>query len=792
MDRSQHLSPGEQFAHYRIIDKLGAGGMGEVYRARDEQLDREVAIKVLPAATFDDPAARGRLVREARAAAALNHPHICTVYEVGEWSGQAYIAMELVEGRTLSDRLTAGPLPRDEVVAYATQLADALAHAHDRGVVHRDLKSANVIVTPDGRVKVADFGLAKRLTATELSETVTQPEATFTLPGTVVGTLAYMAPEQLRGQIAQAPSDVWAFGVVLYEMAHGTPPFQGKTGFELSAAILNDAPPPLTSALPTALHVVIGRCLEKEPGRRYKTGGEVRAALVQTGSDPALIASHVRLARLTRRQALWLGVVAAAGVSGLATWRFWPANAGVRSLAVLPFGNAKSDPDFEYLCDGIAESLIKQIARLQSLRVSALSSVLNFKGPSVDPRAAGRQLQVETVLAGTLERDGGRLVISAQLFDVANGTELWANRYDRDASDLLNVRDEIASAIMDDGLRLRLTSDERRQLVRHPTSDGEAYDLYLQARFLQRRATEEDYLYSRELLERAVIRDRKFALAYGALSGTYAMMATDGLLRPTDAWPQVSRYLRQAVEIDPDLPEAHVFAHALAFLFDWDWAGAERERRLFLQSLPGDFDPHAMRALAVERWALGRPDEALQLARRTRELDPLSPYLATLEADYLLRAGQLDAAIALYENTIRLDPLNPNAYFGLAEAKALQGRYDEAIDARRRAHAAAGDDALKDLIAAARGEQGYRSIDQAWVRLQLLTLKEREKTSYVSPLDFARAYAQLDEKELAFKYLDASFVDRSPGLVFLKVDRAWDNIRNDARFAAAIQRVKLP
>ncbi len=699
--------------------------MGEVYRARDEQLDRDIAIKVLPAATFDNPTARARLMREARAAAALNHPNICTVHEVGEADGQAYIAMELVEGQTLNDRLTAGALPAEQTVRYGVQLADALAHAHDRGVVHRDLKSANVIVTPEGRVKVLDFGLAKRLTETDLSDAVTQFEATFTQQGTVMGTLAYMAPEQLRGQIAQAPSDVWALGVVLYEMAQGTRPFQGQTGFELSAAILNEALPPLSSSVSPTLRAVIARCLEKEPAQRYKNGSEVRAALdvIQTGelsqtppplkpAEPVSVSRPVLVAGLGRRQAIWLGVIVAVGLaSGIAAWRLWPAGVTTRSLAVLPLENRGKDEDLEYLCDGVAESLIQQISRLRSLRVIHLSTVLNFKGQPVDARAAGKQLGVDTILSGSIERQGARLLISARLVDVATGRELWTSSYDRSASDLLDVQNEIASAIMNDGLRLQLSDDQQRRLVRRPTVDGDAYDLYLQARYLQRRATEEDYLYSRELLLRAVVRDPKFALALAALSGNYAMMVTDGLMRPTDAWPQVNRYMRQALAIDPDLPDLHAYSHAVAFLFDWDWAGAERERRLFLQSAEIGFDPQVMRALAVERWALGRPDEALQLSRRLRELDPLSPYLASAEADFLLRAGQFDAAIALYENAIRLDPSAPNAYFGLAEARYRQGRFDEAIDARRLAHAAGGDDALKGVFATARGEQGYREID---------------------------------------------------------------------------------
>ena len=697
-----------QLAHYRIIEKIGAGGMGEVYRARDEQLDRDVAIKVLPAASFEDPTARARLVREAKAAAALNHPHICTVYEVGEAHGQTYIAMELVEGQPLSARLKAGALSPEQVVRYGLQLADALAHAHESGVVHRDLKSANVMVRPDGRVKVLDFGLAKRLSTAELTTVITRDVASLTEPGTVMGTVAYMAPEQLRGQPAQTHSDVWALGVVLHELAGGRRPFEGQTGFELSAAILSEVPAPLPSEIPRPLQTVIGRCLEKEPGQRYQVGSEVRAALeaVHAGADVQTAATEMRSAvvpstaipparvGLTRRRAIGLGAAAVLVIaSGLAI-QLWPA-AAVQSLAVLPFENVLNDDESDYLSDGVAENLIRQLSRLPSLDVTPLSAVLNFKGQTVDPRAVRRQLGVETILAGTLSLQGERLLITAELIDTDSGVQLWSNPYDRDVTDLLDVQDEIASAIMDELLRLEQDSDER-QLVRNPTDSGEAYDLYLQARYYQRLATEDDYLIARELLQRAIVWDDEFALAFVALAGIHAMMAVDDFERPIDARAQASRYLRSAVAIEPDLVEARSAAHTMAFYFDWDWEGAARERRIIMQSAAGDFDPDSLRTLALERWALGRPDEALDLARRSRELDPLSTGLSILEAMFLDHAGQLDAAIALYERTLQVEPDNPDSYFGLAEALHQQGRFDEASEARRRAHAMLGDTDIVD------------------------------------------------------------------------------------------------
>jgi TolB-like protein/Tfp pilus assembly protein PilF len=622
-----------------------------------------------------------------------------------------------------------------------------------------------------------------------------------------------MAPEQLRGQIAQAPSDVWAFGVMLYEMSTGRRPFSGQTRFELSAAILNEPAPALPPSIPAPLQAVIARCLEKEQVQRYKSAGEIRAALdvIQTAGDlprvstavepivttPAPDSLSITIPGLTRRRALWIGVAAALATAiGFGAWRWWHPVADTRMLAVLPFENVSKEPELDYLCEGVADSLIKQVAKLKQFRVRNLSSALNAKAQAADPVSAGRLLGVDTILSGTLELRDQRMVISARLFDVTTGRELWKNTYDReiarDAPTVLNIQDEISGSMMNDGLRLKLTTDERQQLVRRITSSGEAYDLYLQARHLQRRADEDSYLQARELLKKAVTIDPKFALAFTHLSGIYAMMVTDGLERPTDAWPQATKFMKEAQKIDPDIHEAIALEHAVEFLFYWDWEAAAASRKRVLAGPIGDLDPHFLRAMAVEFWALGQPDEALRVARRTRELDPLNLYLAVLEADYLLRAGQLDAAAALYEEAIRRDPTNLNSYFGLAEVRYRQRRFDEAISLRRQVHTAAGDDQLKDVLAAARGEQGYRQIERAWVRVQLEDLKARQATKYVSPLDFARVHAQLGEKEQAFEYMERAFIDRSPGLVFLKVDPAWEAVRSDPRFAVAIKRVGLP
>ncbi len=443
------------------------------------------------------------------------------------------------------------------------------------------------------------------------------------------------------------------------------------------------------------------------------------------------------------------------------------------------------------LCDGITESLIRQISRLPSLTVMARSTVFNFKGKTIDPREAGRQLGVDAILTGTVTSRSGRLRITAELVEVATGIQLWGNTYERAGAEVVSIQDEIASAIMDEGIRLRLSGDERRRLVRHFTDDPEAYELYLRARHYRLRGSEADILQARELLTRATMRDPRFALAHNALAATYVAAAIDGFERPAAAWPLANMSNRRALELDSELPEAHATTANVAFLFDWDWATAEREWKIATAAPSGAFPTNTLLIYPMARWALGRPDDAVRIMRRIRQADPLTPFFAMLEADYLFYSGQLEAAVALYEQAIRDEP-SAYAFLGLAEVRRTQGRFDEAIEARRRGHEARGDDFLRDVLETAKGADGYRKVERMAARQELEGLRSRATAAYVSPLDFARAHAQLGEVEQAFSYFEAAFADRAPGLVFLKADRSWDAIRGDPRFLASVRRVNLP
>jgi serine/threonine protein kinase/tetratricopeptide (TPR) repeat protein len=785
---------GARIAGFEVLSLLGVGGMGEVYRAREVRLDREVALKVLPADVALDPAYARRFEEEARSASGLNHPNIVTIYGVGEDGDVAYIAMELVEGRTLREILAGGALSWKATLDIAVPLAEAIAAAHARGIVHRDLKPENVMVTPEGHVKVLDFGIAKRervgAPATPTSAARTPPSG-VTEAGTLVGTAGYMSPEQAAGLPAGPASDQFSFGLILYEMLAGRRAFDRDTPTASLDAITAESPQPieaLNPAVPPPLRSVIDRCLATDPAARYPGAGALAGEL-----------RRIREARvrdqgfLTRRRAAVLGIAAAVAIGiGIASWRLRPRSPVVRSLAVLPFANPLQDEEVEYLCDGITESLIRGISRLPSLTVKPRSAVSNFKGQTIDPREAGRRLSADAVVSGSVERRSGRVHIETELVSVTTGARLWSHSYDRAAGDVLAARNEIVESIVRDGVRLELTGDDRRQL-RAPTANAEAYELYLRAIHSWGSETEEGYLDARGLLQQALKLDPTFALAYGALATTHAIMAIDGYEKPADAWSSVTRLVRRALDLDPDLPDAHSEAAAALFYFQWDWAGAERAWNRALESRGGGFLPDFLTARALQRWAVGRTDEALQLARRARELDPLSPVYVLKEADFLLLGGQLDEAGRLYENVIGVAPNDPRAYFGLAEVRRQQGRPDDAIASLGRIFDAAGDESLHELLTDARGLEGYRRIERALAERELAALRGRlEEGRYTSPLYLARAYARLGDRERALAHIDSAFEERSPGLVFLNVDRAWDRVRDDPRFREAVRRVGLP
>jgi TolB-like protein len=534
---------------------------------------------------------------------------------------------------------------------------------------------------------------------------------------------------------------------------------------------------------------VIDRCLAADPAGRYSStrdlATELRAIQEERRRDGA--------GALTRRRALWLGATAmAAAAIGAATWRFWPAGPAIRTIAVLPFANPLRDEGADYLCEGITDSLIRRIAALQQTRVVALSAVMHFKGQTTEARAVGRQLNADAVVVGSVKRRGGRLIVTAEIVDVATGARLWGNVFDRPEADVLAVHDEIAAAIIEQGIHIPLDKDREGRFGGSLTDDPRAYDLYLQAVHYFRLEREDDYLTARDLLTRAVAQAPTFALAYVTLASTYSVMAIDGYESPKKAWPQSMRNVTRALDLDPDLPDAHAEATASAFFYRWDWAAAEREWQAATRSRRSEVQPELLSLYALQKWALGDNDTALQFARAARLADPLSAVCIVREADLLARTGQFDAAAALYERVIHNEGDDERGFTGLAEVRRMQGRFDEAIAVRRRAYQAAGDESLETVFDGARGADGYRLIESAEARLRLAALSIREADGlYVSPLEFARVHALLGDAEKAFRFLAAAFDERAAGLVFLNVDPSWATVREEPQFRAVVRKVGL-
>ncbi|HSC78145.1 MAG TPA: protein kinase [Candidatus Acidoferrales bacterium] len=790
---------GQKLAHYRILEKVGAGGMGEVYRAHDEQLDRDVALKVLPAHTLTDDNARARLLREARAAAALNHPHICTIHEVGEADGQAYIAMELIEGRPLSEVIPRGGLPTEQVLRYGSQIAGALAHAHDRGIVHRDLKSNNVVITPEGRAKVLDFGLAKRLLSEELVE-ATQSLASLTQPGAVLGTLPYMAPEQLRGQAADARSDVWALGVVLHEMLSGQRPFQGHTGYELSSAILNQAPEPLPTKAPVELRAVIERCLAKEPGHRYQRAGEVRAALeaIATGAAvPGRQAQHRAKRRWVPAMAVVVFVVfllaalVGLNVGGLRNRLFGPATPKIESLAVLPLENLSGDPEQEYFADGMTEALITEFSKISALKIISRTSVMRYKKTDKPMPQIARELNVDGVVEGSVLREGDQMRITVQLIHGPSDKHLWAESYQRELRGVLALQSEVARAIASQ-VRVTVTPREQARLASAHAVNPKAYEAYLLGRHYWNQRTIHGYEQAVDTFRKAVDQDPGYAPAYAGLADSYILLGEQGGLPQKEARSLAEAAIRKALELDDNMAEAHDSLGWWKFHYEWNWAEAEQAFQRAIELNPGD-------AVARARYGrslgfLGRFPEAIRELQRAGELDPLSiPTNAYLGQVYLF-AKRYDEAAEQMQRTSELNPNHPLIRHNLGELYLAQGRFAEAIPELERSVELSGH--VSELpsshylaILACAYARAKRREDAVKI---LNGLKQRSRQNLVSAFDMASLFVALGEKEQALAWLEQGYQQRDIWLVELKAWPWLDSLQDDPRYRELMRRMNFP
>ncbi|HEV8481369.1 MAG TPA: protein kinase [Candidatus Eisenbacteria bacterium] len=781
---------GQTVGRYRILEQLGQGGMGVVYRAHDPELERDVALKFLSGPASEDETARMRLLREARSISALNHPHICHVYEIGSAGGRAFIAMEMVPGRSLAASIPPQGLPSATVLRYGRQIASALAHAHERGVVHRDLKSANVMITPEGDAKVLDFGLARQLAvAGEHSA-----ELTLTGEGTVVGTPGYLAPEVLRGEKSGPASDLWALGVVLFEMITGRLPFRGKTLIEVATSILNDDPPPLPERTPAGLRSIVARCLAKEPARRYRSAGEVMAALeaVQTDSSDRMHAMAAGGAGVPRAL-LWVAAIVflltiGAGVY-FARGRIFGSGtqsraATIRSLAVLPLANLSGDPGQDYFADGMTEELITSLTPLRDLKVISRTSVMRYKGTREPMAQIARELGVDGIVEGSVTRAGDRVRVTAQLVDAAEDKHLWARSYERKLEQVLSLQREIAGDIAQE-IQIQLSpalADARRG--NHPLNT-EAYELYLKGDYELAKMTSESARQAEDYFNQAIVLDPDNARFYAGIANANVIEGhVLGSVSLDVAMPKAKAAASRALALDPNLAEAHTAEAIALFFVDWDWKGAEEHARRGIELDPGYSNGHFIYAVILG--AQGRTGEALRENRRALELDPLSLMNNWHLISVLGEARQFDEAVAQAHRALDLFPGSPLLERQLAGVSEWRGDFRGAIDAVRTnwPESMGGEKFVKALDAsyASAGEPGYC---RTWI--ELLKKAPPKEVAY----RMAEVYAMLGDADQTFAWLRRAVDGHNGDVLWVNVDPHFDPLRRDPRFAEIVRAVGL-
>jgi eukaryotic-like serine/threonine-protein kinase len=758
----------ETISHYHILRKLGAGGMGEVYLAEDAQLGRTVALKILPADAAHDRERMYRFLQEARTASALNHPNIAHIYEIGEFNGVSFIVMEYVEGQTLDAKINGRPIDASESIKIGVEIADALTEAHAKGITHRDIKPSNIIVTSRGGVKVLDFGLAKvaKVTGAEpqnvASDISTQIKTT---PGTVMGTVLYMSPEQAMGREVDHRSDIFSLGTVLYEMITGRSPFSGKTMNEIIDRITHAQPEAIarfTYSISAELEHIIRKCLEKDRERRYQSAHELLIDLRNLQRDSNAGASKAAQSRRKRSRK------------------------SINSLAVLPFVNASAEPNAEYLSNGITESIINSLAQLPSLRVMARSTVFRYTGQEVDPQEVGRDLNVRAVLAGRVLRLGDRLIIKTELVDTTDGAQIWGEQYDRSPSDILAVQEEIAMKISEK-LKIELTAHERRRVIKRYTENTEAYEAYLKGRYYWNKRTAEGFKKGIEYFQQAIGKDPRYALAYTGLADSYILLATYNFLPPIEAISKAKVAAMKALEIDGKLAEAHISLATIEGENEWNWSIAEKEFKRAIKINPSYVTAHQWYGEYLT--VMGRFDEALAEIKRAHQLDPLSLAVNIALGDVSYYTRRYDEAVEQYGKTLEIDSNFAAAHSRLGSAYLQKAMYAEAIAEIEKARALSGG---KPLIVAGLAYAFAVANEKDKARDLLDELKERSKQEYVSPYYLAMVYASLDEKNKAFKCLEKAYKERSSWMPRLKVEPKFDRLRSDPRFADLLRRVGLP
>jgi serine/threonine protein kinase/tetratricopeptide (TPR) repeat protein len=801
-DRDQVQSiVGKSLGRYKILSLIGAGGMGEVYLAEDTSLGRRVAIKLLPAFFARDPQSRNRFLREAKLAATLDHPNICTVHEVGQASGYHFIAMQYVEGKTLGEVIGGAPLNINALLSISLQVAHALATAHAAGIIHRDIKPGNIVVTQSGQVKVLDFGLAKLV---EDQEGLDADKLTQT--GVALGTPAYMSPEQARGERADARSDIFSLGVAFYEMATGRVPFKGKSQHETLNAVINQPHRPLAELnkeVPPELADLIDRALAKDPKDRHHSMHELiehlwkvaqavgfSGSTIPDGVAFPYVAPKQRMGLRLRRARLSAAqrkstlatlivtslVLAAAAVYLVAGNKATGSGSSIHSVAVMPIANAGAEPEMEYLADGITESIINNLSQLSNLKVMSRSSVFRYKGKEIDPQAVASELKVQAVVVGQIIAHGDNISIALEMVDATDNHQLWGQRYDRKISDLLHLQGDISQDISSK-LRLKLSSEEQKLITKQYTENNEAYQLYLRGRFWVGRRTEDGYKKAIGYFNQAIERDPNYALAYSGLSDSYGGLSDGGFLASKEGGGRAKDAAKKALAIDDQLAEAHTSLAALMCFYDWDFAGAEPEYRRAIALNPNSSMAHYLYGSYLS--IVGRQAEAVAEKRRAQELEPSSIVINFGIGWALYRARQYDQAIEALRQTLDMDRSFGNTFRYLGLAYLKKGAYDEAISALQEAVKL--DPSHTGFIANLGYAYAMTGRNDETQKL-LEVLRELSTRRYVAPYDLALIYAGLGDKDQAFTQLEKAREERSNFLAYLKGEPAWDGLRSDSRF----------